>query len=320
MKGVTHRFQLDSGYPLRFPDWRDYKPAIKFGLQQSWSALLQALRGALEAFVFPGRLGFASLGLLQRAQALFGSTVGQMNSIFAETVYPLMPRHAWDRERYQKIATHFLQVVCMIVIPGALFVGWQGKALLRLLYGQKWVAADPLILPAVLIGLGVCLFTSGYGVLLAKTELKRCFALDVTAALLTVPMILTIIFGGDTAQYAWALASGQLAAATVAIAMASPLFEPGWLRTVFLPPVTSSAIACLSVHFVGEWDSLPLGAVVVMRAILFAVVAALVVRVLFPHVAALAMRGVPGGERLSKWLRLPPEVAPEIAPDIAMEP
>lgn len=307
---LVKRWRPDTGW-FRFPDWREYKPAIKFGLQQSCSALLHALRGALETLVFPARLGFASLGFLQRAQALFGSTVGQVNSIFAETVYPLMPRQAWDRERYSKIATHFLQVVCMIVIPGALFVGWQGKALLRLLYGQKWLAADPLILPAVLIGASVCLFTSGYRVLLAKTELKRCFALDVAAALLTVPTILTIVLGGDVVVYAWALAAGQLAAATVAIAVASPLFEPGWLRTIFFPPVTSAAIALLSVHFVSASDSLPLSGAVVMRAILFAVVTALVVRVLFPDVLTLAMRGVPGGERLGKWLRLPEQMAVE---------
>lgn len=307
---LVKRWRPDAGW-FRFPDWREYKPAIKFGLQQSGSGLLHALRGALEAFVFPGRLGFVSLGLLQRAQALFGSTVGQANGIFAETVYPLLPRHASNRARYSKIATRFLQVVCMVVIPGAVFVGWQGKALLRLLYGQKWIAADPLILPAVLIGAGLCLFASGYKVLLAKTELRRCFALDIAGALLTAPMILIVVLGGDTVVYAWALAAGQLSAAAVAIAVAAPLFEPRWVRAVFLPPVSSAAIAFLSVHFVFELDRLPLGAAVVVRAMLFAVIAALTVRLLFPDVMTLAMRGVPGGERLSKWLRLPPEMVVE---------
>lgn len=307
---LVARWRPDAGW-FRFPDWRDYRPAIRFGLQQSWSALLQALRGGLEAAVFPARLGFASLGVFQRAQALFGSTVGQMNGIFADTVYPLMPQRAWDRERYEKIATRFLQVVFMIVVPGTVFIAWQGKALLRLLYGQKWIDADPLIFPAALIGAGLCLFTSGYGVLLAKTELKRCFLLDVVGASLTVSMILTVVWGSDATVYAWAVAVGQLAAATISVAMAQPLLEPGALRRILLPPASSSAIAGISTYAVTTGSSLPASALLAVRAIFFTIIVAIVVRAFFPRVLSVAVNGVPGGDRLGKWLRLRTDVPVE---------
>ena len=135
----------------------------------------------------PLQLGFAALGLLQRAQSLFLATVGQVNSIFAETVYPLLPKHAAEPERYRTTATLFLQVVFWIVLPGAVFVAWQGKAVLRVLYGERWIAADPLIAPGAAIGAAVCLFGAGYNILLAKTDLKRCVLLDVTVALATAP-------------------------------------------------------------------------------------------------------------------------------------
>ena len=148
---LVHRFRPRSGW-FKFLDWRRYKASLLFGFQQSWSGLLQSLRGALEAAVLPLQLGFAALGLLQRAQSLFLATVGQVNSIFAETVYPLLPKHAAEPERYRNTATLFLQVVFWIVLPGAVFVAWQGKAALRVLYGERWIAADPLIAPGAVIG------------------------------------------------------------------------------------------------------------------------------------------------------------------------
>jgi O-antigen/teichoic acid export membrane protein len=186
----VHRFRPRSGW-FKFLDWRRYKASLLFGFQQSWSGLLQSLRGALEAAVLPLQLGFAALDLLQCAQSLFLSTVGQV------------------------------QVVFWIVLPGAIFVGWQGKAVLRVLYGERWIAADPLIAPGAAIGAALCVFGAGYNILLAKTELKRCVVLDITVALATAPVILTVVLGGDMVVYAWALAAGQLVAAFVAIGMAT---------------------------------------------------------------------------------------------------
>src|SRR5262245_25371559 len=61
----------------RWPDWSAYRPALRFGFQQTGSTLLHGLRGALEAAVLPGALGFTAIGLAGRAQALAGTTGGR---------------------------------------------------------------------------------------------------------------------------------------------------------------------------------------------------------------------------------------------------
>ena len=302
---VVRRWRPVDGW-LRRPDWRAYRPAILFGLQQSWSAMLQAMRPALEALVLPVQLGFGALGLLRRAEALFTSTVGQVNNVFAETVYPLLPRQTHDPKKFARVATLFLQVTFMVVVPGVVFAGFEGKSLLRLLYGQKWIAADPLVLPGALIALGVVIFTSGYGIRLARSDLKICFRLDVVTALLTLPPIFLIALGGSLAQYAWTLAAGQLIGGGVALMKASRVLARGWYRDVLLPPVVSSGVAMLVVRLVMSGRSLPLLWDVSFRAALFAVVILVVVRTLFPGLLITAVDGVPFGKSVGRWLRLKP--------------
>ncbi len=273
----VHRFRPRSGW-FKFLDWRRYKASLLFGFQQSWSGLLQSLRGALEAAVLPLQLGFAALDLLQRAQSLFLSTVGQVNNVFAETVYPLLPKLAAEPERYRRTATLLLQVVFWIVLPGAIFVGWQGKAVLRVLYGERWIAAAPLIAPGAAIGAALCVFGAGYNILLAKTELKRCVVLDITVALATAPVILTVVLGGDMVVYAWALAAGQLVAAFVAIGMATRWLQPGWPRTVLAPPLVGATVAVLALHIIEGLETLPLIAQLLCRGSLYLCITALVVR------------------------------------------
>ncbi len=304
---LVHRFRPPGWF--KFLDWRRYKSSLLFGFQQSWSGLLQSSRGALEAAVLPLQLGFAALGLLQRAQSLFLSTVGQVNSIFAETVYPLLPKHAAEPERYRRTATLFLQVVFWIVLPGAFFVGWQGKAVLRVLYGERWIAADPLIAPGAAIGAAVCVFGAGYNIVLAKTELRRCVLLDVTVALATAPVIFTVMLGGNMVAYAWALAAGQFVAAVVAIGVATRWLQQGWPRTVLAPPLVGATVAVLALHVTLGLESLPLIVQLLCRGSLYLCITALVVRVLFPSVLTATMQGIPGGARLGRWLRLPPREA-----------
>ena len=146
----------------------------------------------------------------------------------------------------------------------------------------------------------VCLFGAGYNILLAKTELKRCVVLDITVALATAPVILTVVLGGDMVTYAWVLAAGQLAAAVASTRLS---------RTVLTPPLVGTTVAVLALHVDFGVEGLPLIVQLLCRGCLYLCITALVIRVLFPSVLATTMKGVPGGARLGRWLRLPPREA-----------
>jgi O-antigen/teichoic acid export membrane protein len=294
----------------RWPDWAAYRPALRFGLQQAGSGLLYAARGTLEATVLPVVLGYTSIGLLNRAQALFSTTIGRVVSILVETVYPLLPRYAADPQQYSRHATLFAQIIFLIVLPGTLYVGLEGTALSRLFYGEKWVAADPLIWPGAMIGLGLAMFMVGGTVLLAVNRLRTCFALNLVAAGLSVPIVGVAWAGGGIMSYAWAVAVGQLLAGGIALATASPLLISGWILLVLVPPMAGSILAAgARLAYDSLWvQSSPVVHLSISSAV-YVIVMMLTLRILFPSSLAAALSRLPGGPRLQGWLRLlPPSI------------
>jgi O-antigen/teichoic acid export membrane protein len=222
-------------------------------------------------------------------------------------VYPLMPRYAANLDAYPRKATLFLQVVCLVAVPGALYVGLEGAALSRLLYGQRWMAADPLIVPCALMGLGQVLLLTASGILLAANRLKTCFMLDLTAAVLSASMIGVAWTAGGLHAYAWAAAAGHLLAAAAALGLAAPLLASGWARTSLLPPVASSAVgAILIVALEPLWAPYPPLARLAASGTLFVLGASLTLRGLFPASLSAVLSRVPGGRRVCGCLRLTP--------------
>ncbi len=202
----------------RWPDWPAYTPAIRFGLQQMASALLSSARTGLESMVLPGCLGFTAIGLLNRSQALFSTTVGRVNDTLMETVYPLLPRSAPDANRFSRHGTLFAQFILLIALPGALFLGLEGPAMVRVVYGQKWIAVDPLIWPAAILGLSAAVTAVSQNIFLAANRLRACFLLNLLSAILSLPAIGMAVAGRGLVSYAWTLSVGQFLCASVSLA------------------------------------------------------------------------------------------------------
>lgn len=268
----------------RWPDWKDYSASLRFGFQNAGAGVLNTTRALVEAAVLPGFLGFASLGLLGRAQTLFAQTVGRVNTIIGDTVYPLLPRSNNDPVQFARHTTLFLQVSLMIVLPGAFFIAAEGRPLMRLLYGNKWAEAEPLILPAVVIGLGTAVFTIASLILLAFNRLKTNFILNLLLALMTTPMVLVAVRGGTLEQYAWALAAGQLVAGIAGLALARNLLEKNWFKRAVLPSLVCSSVALILLLFARRlWGHLPMFAAICVSALIFGAFQMGLLRFLFPH-------------------------------------
>jgi O-antigen/teichoic acid export membrane protein len=300
----------------RWPDWAAYRPALHFGYRQTGASLLWSARGALEVAVLARTVGYVPIGLWNRAQALSRSTLGRIGNVLVETGYPFLPRYAADRAQYARQATLFLQVFALAIMPGVLYVGLQGRALSRLLYGDRWVAADPLIWPAALSAFGLAMFGIGSAVVLASGRVHASFMLNVLAAGLSMPMVAVAWVSYDLVAYAWVLAASQIAAAVVALASASSQLAHGWVRSALVPPATASLAAMSAVllgeHLVGSSAS-PVAALCSDTAI-YGMSVMLVLRGLFPRALASVLSRAPFGDRLSGWLRLPPAPAAAAVP------
>jgi O-antigen/teichoic acid export membrane protein len=302
---LVRRWRPRSGW-WRWPDWILYRPALRFGMQQSASRLLGGARGALESAVLPGVVGFVAMGLLNRARALFTTTIGRVEQVLVETAYPLLPRYVGDPKLYARYAAQFWQLLMLVVLPGALYLGLEGPALSRLLYGERWIGADPLFWPGGLSGLGLGMFGAGSSALLAASRLRVCLLLDALAAGLSVPVIAVAWAGGGVVAYAWAVAAGQLVVGTIAFAVASSRLGIPWVRPVLVPPAVGSLLAMGAVLFIEESSvvSAPIPRLCLVTC-LYALTVAVSLRGFFPRHLATVLGGVPGGALVSGWLRLP---------------
>jgi O-antigen/teichoic acid export membrane protein len=289
----------------RWPDWGAYRPALRFGLQQVGGALVWSVRGALEGIVLPRTVGYASVGLMDRAHALASRSIGRVSGIMVETIYPLLPRCAAELTQYVRQSTIFAQALLLVVIPAVLYIGLEGPSLSRLLYGKRWIDADPLIWPAAVSGLGLSLFALGSVVLLAQNRLRLCFVLEAVAAAVSLPMLAVTFAGYGIVAYAWTLAAGRLLAGVIALAAASPLLAAGWMRSALVPPTVASLLAMtavLAVERLGIASSLV--ATLCLDTWVYGLVLVLSLRGLFPGSLGSVLSRVPGGERLGGWLRL----------------
>lgn len=230
----------------RWRGWRDYRRPLRFGAQLSGSAVLTAARGLLESTVLPITLGYNALGLLNRAQVLFSTTVGRGAAVIVETIYPVLPRSAGNPEQFSRHATLFIQTMLLVSIPGAVFVGLEGSYLSRLLYGSKWIAADPLILPGTIFAWGVSTVLIFAVVLQARNRLRLAFTSSLIAAASCLPAMCVALTGGGTTRYVWTLAFGQVAAACIAASLSANLLRRGWFVEGVLPGIVASGAAALA--------------------------------------------------------------------------
>ncbi len=304
---VVRGWQPKHGW-WRWPSSGGYRAQAQFGLQRTGSRIIGGIRGAIESAVLPVPLGFAAMGLINRAQALYGATLGRFGSLLIDVVYPFLPRHSGNRERYAVHATTYLQIMLLIAVPGALFIGQQGPILSRVLYGAKWVAMDPLIWPGALIGLSLAVMGTTSGIVMAAGQLRTCLAIDAVASVAGVAALAAAWTTRQALPYSWALAAGQIAASFVSVWWASRLLQRGWIRRVVLPPFAVALAGLLTARIVltHSMSARPIVELAI-ASFAFGTVSFIVMRVGFGTIFSRLLLNLPSGGRLRTFLLFRPE-------------
>jgi len=304
---VVRGWRPNAGW-WRWPEWRNYAAPARFGLQRMLGSAIAGVRDALEAAVLPVTLGFGSIGLVSRANALYGTTVGRLEHIVLDTVYPFLPRANADAVQYGRRALLLVQAVCFLTLPAAVFIALEGPGLSRVLYGQKWIAADPLILPAAVGGALVSVVGLLSTVLLASGRTRQSVILDGLAAAMMAAALTGIATGRTASSYLWWIAGGQLVSATAGVALVHELMPRRWLWRSIVPSMITSALAASLLSIVHPAGVPHAGIVHVAAAgFLFTVTVCAALRLLFGTVLielfdALRWRGWP---RRLLWLPAP---------------
>lgn len=292
-----------------WPTWSAYKESLNFGSKLAISGILFGARATLEALMLPVAIGFVQMGFVSRAQALYNLTFGRVAALLTEVVYPLLPRAGSDLQRYRRHATVLLQVILLITIPGSVFLGVAGQPISRALYGTKWIAADPLLLPAALLAGGIAVFSVSVTILQALNKMKVVVLLSALFAALTALPLGLAIMNRNAESYLWSLALAQFIGTSIALRLADPFLSRGWPRLILLPVLVASLISAGLLWELREFleSNAILGAYhnvgrAIVLTIAFTFFMGFAHQTIFPRALDATLEQLPAGRRIQGWL------------------
>jgi O-antigen/teichoic acid export membrane protein len=237
---------------LFIPTIADIRPLLQFGAQQIGVALLVSLRAAAESLVLTAHFGAARFGLINRAHALYQSTIGRVGVVFVETAYPLLPLEKADAGRYAYRANRFMQAALILSIPGAVFIALEGATLSRMLYGEKWVEANPYLAGAAIAMAATNLVAAASRIVMGQGRMRHMLAAEAAASGGAL-VALTIAVFSDATTYLWALAASQVGAVVVAVSLAAPFLQKDWKQQGLWPATAASGAGAWAVLTVRNW-------------------------------------------------------------------
>lgn len=145
-----------------FSRWRPSRPhidrdalhLIRFGGAVTGYNLLGYLITNLDNILIGARFGAGSLGIYDRAYKLMFQPLWQMTAPAARVAVPLLSRLADDDREYRKSYLTMLGLILTVTTPGILCAIIFADPIIRLLLGERWIAAAP-----IFAWLGVCALT-----------------------------------------------------------------------------------------------------------------------------------------------------------------
>lgn len=185
-------------FPLKFQPRRLtlYREGSAFALNRMASGALQTGSTVVEQSVISGIFGFSALGIYTRSIALAQITSGRTGPLVTQTLYPVLTRAEASSERFRRFAGILFQGVLWTSVPAAAFLGLEADRLVRLLYGDKWLAVIPLMAAAAALLAFRGLQLTMNQIMLANLQQKACLRLDWAAAISMLVVILSTAFLG----------------------------------------------------------------------------------------------------------------------------
>lgn len=145
-----------------FSRWRPSRPhidrdafhLIRFGGAVTGYNLLGYLITNLDNILIGARFGAGPLGIYDRAYKLMFQPLWQMTAPAARVAVPLLSRLADDDREYRDSYLTMLGLILIVTTPGILCAILFAHPIIRLLLGERWIAAAP-----IFAWLGVCALT-----------------------------------------------------------------------------------------------------------------------------------------------------------------
>ncbi len=231
-------------------DFAAFRPAWRYGWTRIGSGAMVTGRQLIESSALVHVMGFTAFGLYGRAVGFAAIACLKLPSLLSLMLYPILTKIQPRTEAYARASGLVLQSVAWVAIPGAALFSVIAEPTIRVLYGNKWLAAVPLVPWALVAAVAMGLAQTASILLLASCEQKKCLIADGVTLVGTVASLWLLAPRG-LASYLAGVAATQFISLAL---MLYWLYERGAvtrraLWNALVLPV--AAVACVAIG--GQW-------------------------------------------------------------------
>jgi O-antigen/teichoic acid export membrane protein len=288
--------------------WERYRPAQRFGLTRIGSASLVSLSTVAESGLMTRAIGFAQLGVYNRAVGLAAFFCQRVAALLLEALYPVITRVQARSGQFRRVSALVMRSVAWVVLPMAVVLSWTGESVVRFLYGPRWLSVLPLLPWTMWLGAMIGLVQTCYVLLLAHQQQRHCFIAD---ALRLGGTLLGLVVALPLGLRAYLIALLMLQSVIMVMALiwlsTGGAMSARSLLATFVPPIVGSALSLAAASQVVRWTGLSVGApwIGVMQGGVFCLMYLVFLRACCSVWMRELITYLPQRQRISFLLRLP---------------
>lgn len=149
-------------------DFQSVKSLLQFGFFQTGTAVVNFLSANIDKLLIGKLLGPYSLGLYTIAWNLVLMPLRKINPMVNKIAFPVFSRIQEEATRVSNYYTNAVLLLMFINFPILLFLILNAHEFLHFLYGQKWLAASPVLSILAVVGLLKSFANPGGSLILSK--------------------------------------------------------------------------------------------------------------------------------------------------------
>lgn len=225
-----------------------HRSVLAFGSRVSLISLLEFLGGELDTFAVGRYAGTSALGLYNRAYLLARLPTYQITTSLSKVLFPAFSEVQQEVDRLRSALLSAIRVTAAVVVPIAAGIAVAAPEIVRVLLGEDWVGAIP-VLPYVAGAAGLSMLTHFLAIAAeARAELDRKLVIS-GARLVVLVGLLALAVGEDLWAYGAALLGSKVFAHLAYLRLGRRVADlrPSTVVRAYAPALLAGALVAAAV-------------------------------------------------------------------------
>ncbi|MBT2572885.1 MOP flippase family protein [Bacillus sp. ISL-51] len=187
-------------------DLRGMKGFFSFGAFQLSSRLVNRLGANIDMILIGGFMGAEALGIYNLAYQIVTLPVLKINPIITRVAFPVFAKNKHENSVLREGFLNMTKMLALVSFPLLLGLVSVSDAFVASVFGEKWLAAVPVLNVLAIVGILRVLMNPNGSVLLAKGRADLAFYWDAGVMLLYGASLYAAVLSGNLLTVAWTYA------------------------------------------------------------------------------------------------------------------